>query len=111
MKIKFFAVALSIMLSAATKSASAQKTYTQGVITYKTSMRGQDVEIKEYFTVDSTAATFSTGPSTIKLLSDVNHKSFAVLVDVPVASIKKAAIYTPEEVNQAMAAMPTFTFG
>ena len=84
---KSFSVALAITLSAATIGAGAQKTYTQGVITYKTSMRGQDVEIKEYFTTDSTPATFSAGPSTIKLLSDANHKSFAVLVDVPVAAI------------------------
>src|ERR1700744_4409359 len=110
MKLKFLSVALGIILSATVMSASAQKTYTEGLVTYKTSMRGQDVEIKNYFRADSTALTFSAGPATIKLLSDANHKSFAVLVDVPVASIKKAAIYTPDEVDQAMSAMPTFTF-
>jgi len=110
MKIKFLSAALGIILSATVLSASAQKTYTEGVVTYKTSMRGQDVEIKEYFRADSSAATFSAGPATIKLLSDANHKSFAVLVDVPVASIKKAAIYTPDEVDQVMSTMPTFTF-
>jgi len=110
MKIKFLGAAFGIALSAVTLSASAQKTYTQGVVTYKTNMRGQDVEIKEYFTADSTASTFSAGPATIKLLTDANHKSFAVLVDVPVASIKKAAIYTPDEVEQAMSTFPTFTF-
>jgi hypothetical protein len=110
MKFKLLSVALGIAFSATVMSASAQKTYTEGVVTYKTSMRGQDVEIKNYFRADSTAAIFSAGPATIKLLSDANHKSFAVLVDVPVASIKKAAIYTPDEVDQAMSAFPTFTF-
>ena len=110
MKLKFLSVALGIALSATVMSAYAQKTYTEGVVTYKTSMRGQDVEIKNYFRADSTALMFSAGPATIKLLSDANHKSFAILVDVPVASIKKAAIYTPDEVDQAMSAMPTFTF-
>ena len=110
MKLKFLSVALGIALSATVMSASAQKAYTEGLVTYKTSMRGQDIEIKEYFRTDSVAVTFSAGPATIKLLSDANHKSFAVLVDVPVASIKKAAIYTPDEVDQAMSAMPTFTF-
>ena len=110
MKIKFLSVALGIALSATVMSASAQKAYTEGVVTYKTSMRGQDVEVKDYFRADSNAIAFSAGPATIKLLSDANHKSFAVLVDVPVASIKKAAIYTPDEVDQAMSAMPTFTF-
>ena len=110
MKIKFLSVALGIALSATVMSASAQKKYTEGVVTYNTSMRGQSVEIKEYFTKDSTAASFSAGPATIKLLSDANHKSFVVMVDVPAASIKKAAVYTPDEVDQAMSAFPTFTF-
>ena len=110
MKIKLLSVAFSIALSAATTGAGAQKAYTHGVITYKTSMRGQDVETKEYFTTDSAAATFSAGPATIKLLSDANHKSYAVLVDVPAFAVKKAAIYTPDEVNEIMAALPTFTF-
>jgi len=110
MKIKFLSAALGIVLSATVMSASAQKAYTEGVVTYKTSMRGQDVEIKEYFRADSNAATFSAGPATIKILSDANHKSLAILVDVPVASIKKAAIYTPDEVEQAMSGFPTFTF-
>src|ERR1700761_1703912 len=110
MKVKFLSTALGIILSTTVMSASAQKTYTEGVVTYKTSMRGQDVEIKQYFRPDSNAVTFTAGPATIKLLSDANHKSFAVLVDVPVASIKKAAIYTPDEVDQAMNGFPTFTF-
>ena len=110
MKIKFLSVAFGIVLSATAMSASAQKTYTEGLVTYKTSMRGQDVEIKNYFKADSAAATFSAGPATIKLLSDANHKFFAILVDVPVASIKKAAVYTPDEVEQAVSAFPTFTF-
>ena len=110
MKLKFLSIALGIALSATVMSASAQKTYTQGIVTYKTSMRGQDIEIKEYFTPDSTAASFSAGPATIKLLSDAKHKSFVVLVDVPVASIKKAAVYTPDEIDQALSGLPTFTF-
>lgn len=110
MKVKFLSTALGIILSATAISASAQKTYTEGVVTYKTSMRGQDVEIKQYFRADSSATTFTAGPATIKLLADANHKSFAVLVDVPVASIKKAAIYTPDEVEQVMSTFPTFTF-
>jgi hypothetical protein len=110
MKVKFLSITLGIVLSATVMSASAQKAYTEGVVTYKTSMRGQDIEIKQYFRADSSAATFTAGPATIKLLSDANHKSFAVLVDVPVASIKKAAIYTPDEVEQVMSTFPTFTF-
>jgi len=110
MNIKLFNVALGIVLTATTISASAQKTYNEGVINLSTSMRGQQVEAKDYFRTDSTAFTFTTGPATIKILSDAKATFFAVLVDVPVASIKKAAIYTPAEIEQAMDALPKFTF-
>ena len=89
MKNKFFGIALGLALSATATSAGAQKTYAEGIITYKTSMRGQDVEVKEYFTTDSAAAVFTTGSATIKLLSDANHKSFAILIDVPVSIATK----------------------
>ena len=110
MKIKFFNIPLGIVLLVTTISADAQKTYTQGVVTYVTNMRGQDIEAKEYFTPDSIAVIFTAGPATIKILTDANHKSLATLVDVPVAAVKKAAIYTPDEVNEAIAGLPTLTF-
>ena len=47
MKIKLFNVALGIVLTATTISASAQKTYNEGVINLSTSMRGQQVEAGE----------------------------------------------------------------
>jgi hypothetical protein len=110
MKIKFLSVALGIILSATVLSANAQKAYTEGVVTYKTNMRGQDVEIKEYFKKDSAATTFAAGPAKIKLLTDADHKFFAVIVDVSAFNVKKAAIYTPDEIDQVMSAMPAFTF-
>jgi hypothetical protein len=110
MNFKNLSAALGIALSAAAMSAYAQKTYTEGTVTYKTNMRGQDVEVKEYFTADSNAVTYTVGPATIKILSDANRKSFAILVDVPQASIKKAAIMTPDEIDQAQKGLPTFTY-
>ena len=110
MNIKLLNVALGIVLTATTISASAQKTIDEGVITLGTEMRGNAVEAKSYFTKDSLAMSFTTGPATIKILTDAKASFFAVLVDVPVASIKKAAIYTPAEIEQAMDGMPKFTF-
>jgi hypothetical protein len=110
MKIKLLSAAFGIVLSAAAMSASAQKEYTTGTVTLKTSVRGQDVEVKEYFTPDSVASSFTAGPATIKILANAKHTSMAILVDVPVASIKKAAVMTPDEIDQALAQMPTFTF-
>jgi len=110
MNIKFFNVALGIVLTATTMSASAQKAYTSGVITMSTEAMGQQIEMKDYFTPDSSAMSFSAGPATIKILSNAKKTFFAVLVDVPVASIKKAAIETPDEIEQQIAAFPKFTF-
>jgi hypothetical protein len=107
---KFFTVALGVALSAITISANAQKTYTSGAITLTTSMQGAPVELKDYFTPDSSSYSFTAGPATIKILSDAKYSFFAILVDVPVASIKKAAILTPAEIEQQMDGMPKFTF-
>jgi hypothetical protein len=110
MKIKFLSVAFGITLSATILSASAQKSYTEGLITLKTSAYGQDIELKEYFRSDSTATTFAAGPVNIKLLADANYKFFAVLADVPASNIKKAAIYTPAEIDEVLSSFPTLTF-
>ena len=109
MKTKFLSVALGIALSA-TMSASAQKNYTEGLVTMKATGRGQDVEVKEYFRPDSTAAMFSAGPVNLKLLADATYKSYAVLASLPAASMKKAAIYTPAEIDQVLSTFPTLTF-
>lgn len=110
MNIKLFGAAFGIALTAITFSASAQKTYKQGVVTISTDMRGQSVDIKDYFTADSAALSFTSGPATIKILADAKSTFFAILVDVPVASIKKAAILTPAEIEQQLNDMPKFTF-
>ena len=110
MNIRVFTVALGVVLTAIVSSASAQKTYTEGVVTSKTSMGGNAVEGKKYFSADSTAMTYSTGPAAIKILSTANFSFFAVLVDVPTASMKKAAIANPAEIKAIIVAWPKFTF-
>jgi hypothetical protein len=107
---KFLKVALGIVLTATAMSASAQKTYTQGLVTLSASAMGQAVEMKEYFTPDSVALTFNAGPAALKILSDAKNTFFAILVDVPVASIKKAAVLTPAEIEQQTAEIPKFTY-
>jgi hypothetical protein len=110
MKLKFLGAAVGIVLSATVLSANAQKSYTEGLLIMKTSGYGQDVEVKEYFRSDSTAALFAAGPANIKLLADANYKSYAVLASVPAANIKKAAIYTPAEIDHILSTFPTLTF-
>lgn len=110
MKSKLFTAALGLVLSATAMNACAQKAYKEGVITIGAAMQGQNVEIKSYFRADSSATTFSAGPAAIKVLTDKDAKSMAILVDVPVASIKKAAIATPAEVEEEQAKLPVFEF-
>ncbi len=110
MNIKFFNVALGIALAATTMSASAQKTYTNGAISYSTEVMGQTADVKEYFSPDSSAAVITAGPATIKVLMNAKHDYLAVLVDVPVANMKKAGIATPAEIEEGTAQIPTFTF-
>src|SRR3569833_569746 len=109
MKIKLLSAALGVALSVAAMSASAQKEYKSGTISFTTNMRGMDIQMKEYFTPDSMATAFTAGPANIKLLTDANYKSFVVLVDVSAFNVKKAAVYTPDEIDQVVGSFPTFT--
>lgn len=110
MRIKFLSVALGLALTATVMSASAQKKYTEGVVNFTTAMMGQQINAKSYFRADSNAFAFSNGPANIKILTDAGAKSMVILVDVPVANIKKAAVATPDDIDQAMAALPQLTF-
>lgn len=110
MKNKLFTAALGVALTATAISASAQKVYKEGVATLSMSVMGQTVEAKNFFTTDSTAIAFSAGPANIKVLSDNKGTSMVYLVDVAVASIKKAAVATPAEVEEELSKLPVYTF-
>jgi len=103
-------IALSLAFTAIAFSASAQKTYTQGLATYALKTGMGDAESKIYFTTDSSVMITQQGPALVKVLSNSKTTFVAILIDVPVASIKKAAILTPDEIEQGMAAAPKFTF-
>lgn len=110
MNIKFFNVALGIALTATTLSASAQKNYTAGMLAYSTEMRGQPASVKQYFTTDSTAMVITIGPANVKILTTAKHDYLAVVLDVPLANIKKAGVAAPAELEEAMSQLPSFTF-
>lgn len=110
MKIKILNVAFGIVLSATVMSANAQKSYPEGLVTIKTLAGGQALEMKQYFRSDSIATTFSAGPANIKLLADANYKFFAVVAEVAAFNVKKAAIYTANEIDQALSVAPAFAF-
>jgi hypothetical protein len=110
MNCKLLNVALGIVLTATTLGANAQKTYTSGMVSYSTEMQGQQADVKQYFTPDSSAVVMTIGPANVKVLTTRKYDYVAVVLDVPVASMKKAGIATPAELEQAMAMIPTFTF-
>jgi hypothetical protein len=110
MNIKLFTAAIGISLSAISLNATAQKNYAEGVVNIKTNVRGQEMEMKEYFRSDSSATGFQAGPASIKILRDAKYQFMAILVDVPVASIKKAGVLTAADIEEAMSKLPTLTF-
>jgi hypothetical protein len=110
MKFKLFTVAMGLALTATAISASAQKAYKEGVATLTMNAMGQSIEAKNYFRTDSSAVAFTAGPANIKVLTNSKGNYMAVLVDVAVASIKKAAIATPAEIEEELAKMPPLTF-
>jgi hypothetical protein len=103
-------IALGLAFTAVAFSASAQKTYTTGLATYTLKTAMGDGESKIYFTADSSAAITQQGAAVVKILTNSKSTFVAILVDVPVASIKKAAILSPDEIEQGLAAAPKFTF-
>ena len=105
----FKKIALGITFSAIGFSANAQKTFTEGVITYTVNAAGQQGQAKVYFKGDSSSYHMTQGPADITLLTDDKANYMALLVDVPVASMKKAAVYTPADMEQMKTMEPTFT--
>jgi len=108
---KIFKFALGLSLTIAAFTANAQKSYTEGVITYSTTTPAGSTDSKIIFRGDSSAQVIVSGPATIKLITTTKHNYFAVLVDVPVANnMKKAAVLTPDELDQASEDIPKLTF-
>lgn len=110
MKLKFLSVALGIALSATAITASAQKSYTEGVISYTATAGGQTIDSQLFFKGDSSSTSGKRGPATIKTIMANGGDYLAILVDVPVANIKKAAIGTPAELESFKDSEPQFTF-
>ena len=110
MNIKLFSAAMGIAITATAISASAQKTYTEGLITYTMTTAAGKTDSKIFFRGDSSATVNQYGPAAVKLITTGKHTYFAVTVEVPVASIKKAAVLTPDELDQEMEEVPKYTF-
>lgn len=102
-------VALSLALTAIGFAANAQKNITEGVITYSVTANGQQTEAKNYFKGDSSSYQTKQGPADIKILSNQKADFLVILVDVPVASMKKAAVATPADMEQMKDREPSYT--
>lgn len=102
--------ALALALTATAFGAKAQKVYTEGTITYNISVAGNNVDALSAFKGDSSSLSFQQGPAQIKMVSSEKNGFFAVLVDVPVANRKMAAVGTPAEIEEAMSMDPQYAF-
>lgn len=103
-------IAFGLAFSSLAFTANAQKSYTQGAATYTLKTQVGDAESKIYFIPDSTVSVMQQGPALVKILANSKGTYIAILVDVPVASIKKVAVLTPDDIEQGMAAAPKFSF-
>jgi hypothetical protein len=110
MNIKLFSAALGLALTAGIMTAHAQKTINVGYETFSVEMQGQPAEETEYFKPDSTAQVITFGAGTVKILTTAKYDYVAVLLDIPVAGLKKAGIATPAEIEEVKATLPTYTF-
>ncbi len=110
MNIKIMAAAFGMALTTFAITAKAQKSISEGVASYSTQLQGQPAEVKEYFKSDSTAIIITFGAGNVKILSTAKHDYLAVILDIPVAQLKKAGIATPAEIEEGMNSMPQFTF-
>jgi hypothetical protein len=110
MNIKTIAAAFGIALTTFAITAKAQKTINEGYASYATQIQGQPADVKEYFKPDSTAIMITFGAGNVKVLTDAKRDYMAVILDIPVAQLKKAGIATPSEIEDAMNSMPTFKF-
>jgi len=108
---KVLGAALSIALTAGTLiNANAQKVYKEGYFSFDTELRGNPASVKSYFTPDSSASVITFGAGNVKMLSDAKRDYFAVILDIPVAGLKKAGVATAAEIEQAFAGLPSFIF-
>lgn len=103
-------VALGLALSATVIGAKAQKAYTEGTLNYSITVGDNTVDAPTYFKGDTCAIVTQRGPATIKMVGNKGGEYFVVMVDVPVANMKKAAIGTPAELDEAQAAEPQYAF-
>ena len=103
-------IALGLVLTATAITAKAQKVYTQGLIVYNIDVAGNSVDAQTYFKGDTASVGFQRGPAAIKMVGTKGGDYLAVFVDVPVANMKKAAVGTPAELDEAQANEPVYAF-
>jgi Domain of unknown function (DUF4412) len=107
---KIFKLALGLSFTLTAFAANAQKNYTEGVIIYTMSSPAGSTESKVLFRGDSTANINQYGPALVTIITTTKRNYFVALADVPIASIKKAAVLTPDEIDQESEKIPKLTF-
>lgn len=103
------AVLMALILTGAGLGASAQKKISEGTITYTISANGQNQDAICSFKGDSAAVAVQNGPASIKTLMNDKTDYFAILVDVPVAQKKFAAVATPADLEKFKDMEPQIT--
>lgn len=110
MKFKILNAAVVMALSAIAFSASAQKKFNDGVAVYSVTTAAGSAESTINFSADSSIAASQNGAALIKIISTTKNDYLVILVDVPIAGMKKAAVASPSEIEGFGDMEPKLTF-
>ena len=101
--------AMAVVICGLSLGVQAQKKLKEGTITYTITGNGQSQDAVCSFKGDSALVAVQAGPAAIKTIMNDKSDYFAILVDVPVAQKKWAAIATPADMEKFKDMEPQIT--
>lgn len=87
----------------------AQKTITEGMMTFSVVANGATTDVKNKFNGDLTRIEMEAGPALINVISNTATKTGLLLIDVPVAQKQFAVKISKEDTEKQEAAMPKYS--
>lgn len=100
---------LALILVSTALIVHAQKTVTEGTMTFDVVANGAKTEVKNKFNGDLTKIEMAAGPALINVISNTATKTGLLLIDVPVAQKQFAVKISKEETEKQEAALPKYS--
>ncbi|WP_354354788.1 hypothetical protein [Pedobacter sp. UYP30] len=100
---------LALLMVSTAIAVHAQKTVTEGTMTFDVVANGATTVVKNKFNGDLTKIEMETGPVLINMISNTETKAGLLLVDVPVAQKQFAVKISKEDTEKQEAAIPKYS--